>query len=704
MSELCSGLASAHTARVIHRDIKPANLMITLEGVLKILDFGIARQGESRHTRTGVLMGTLNYMSPEQMGGKTVDHRSDMFAVGAVCYELLAYTKAFPGTFQDGLFGRILAAAPESLAIKCPDLDPDIIRIVERAIKREPDQRYADLGEMAADLDAVLAGSTTRAHVRAPGGGGTGTHPITPPSGQVSSIRKKLAKRRTSELKKRVVSAEQALGRGELDTAEEECEQALLMDAMSTDAFALLERVHAQQLELLISEVHRNIGEGALTAADAVIDRARALAPKAPKVDDLSREVARVRAKLEQEHERAVAIERAIGQARDALAQGALEVAIRASQDVLRLDERHDEALRITREATEKQRQREALEQRAHTAVEQAQARFADHDHLAAIAILESFDPPHDHVKQALHRLRLEAAELERRQRLEADQREQALKQGAAKATSGKPKAKRKRRKLSPAPAAGEATVQLDQDQAEALQVEEAQAAMAALREARAAIERLLSAGALDRVEQPLAEAEARFGAAELQPLRDRFALARAAAEAEAAVTIGSGATIPTPSAPPLPDSGVWAPAVDAVTTWLRTLLREAPAAGAAVSTWLRTLPRGVQAAAAVLVVVTTAWWFWPVSVPMVTVDAMPWATVRIMPVGAEQGVDAIERITPFAVPLADGDYLFTFGPDGDPTAYEETRHVAEGSRTIRLEIPGTDAKTLVDRLLSETR
>ena len=761
MSELCSGLASAHTARVIHRDIKPANLMITLEGVLKILDFGIARQGESRHTRTGVLMGTLNYMSPEQMGGKTVDHRSDMFAVGAVCYELLAYTKAFPGTFQDGLFGRILAAAPESLAIKCPDLDPDIIRIVERAIKREPDQRYADLGEMAADLDAVLAGSTTRAHVRAPGGGGTGTHPITPPSGQVSSIRKKLAKRRTSELKKRVVSAEQALGRGELDTAEEECEQALLMDAMSTDAFALLERVHAQQLELLISEVHRNIGEGALTAADAVIDRARALAPKAPKVDDFSREVARVRAKLEQEHERAVAIERAIGQARDALAQGALEVAIRASQDVLRLDERHDEALRITREATEKQRQREALEQRAHTAVEQAQARFADHDHLAAIAILESFDPPHDHVKQALHRLRLEAAELERRQRLEADQREQALKQGAAKATSGKPKAKRKRRKLSPAPAAGEATVQLDQDQAEALQVEEAQAAMAALREARAAIERLLSAGALDRVEQPLAEAEARFGAAELQPLRDRFALARAAgeatvqldqdqaealqveeaqaamaalrearaaierllsagaldrveqplaeaearfgaaelqplrdrfalaraaAEAEAAVTIGSGATIPTPSAPPLPDSGVWAPAVDAVTTWLRTL------------------PRGVQAAAAVLVVVTTAWWFWPVSVPMVTVDAMPWATVRIMPVGAEQGVDAIERITPFAVPLADGDYLFTFGPDGDPTAYEETRHVAEGSRTIRLEIPGTDAKTLVDRLLSETR
>ena len=220
------------------------------------------------------------------------------------------------------------------------------------------------------------------------------------------------------------------------------------------------------------------------------------------------------------------------------------------------------------------------------------------------------------------------------------------------------------------------------------------------------------------RVEQPLAEAEARFGAAELQTLRDRFAAARAAAEAEAAVTsvdadktvpfnppeIDSGATIPTPPAPGVPDSGVWAPAVDAVATWLRTLLREAPAAGAAVTTRLRTLPRWVQAAAAVLVVVTTAWWFWPVSVPMVTVYAMPWATVRIRPVEAEQGVDVIERITPFAVSLPDGDYLFTFGPDGDPTAYEETRRVAEGSRAIRLEIPGTDAETWVDRLLSETR
>ena len=373
LSELCAGLASAHTARVIHRDIKPANLMITTEGVLKILDFGIAKRGESKHTRTGVLMGTLNYMSPEQMEAKVVDHRSDIFAVGSVCYELLSYTKAFPGTFQDGLFGRILAAAPESLAIRCPDLDPAAIRIVERAIKRQPDQRYQDLGAMGAEIDAVLTRLQTGPHVPAQGGGiFDETLPITPPSGQSSAIRQRLAKRRTAELKSKVDSAGQALGRGDLDIAEEECERALLLDATSTDALALLDRIHEQQLELLIQEVRGHIGEGALTAADAVIGRAKTLAPSSPKIDDLSREVARVRVELERQHERAVAIDRAISQARDALADGAFEVALRAAQEVLRLDERHNEAQRITREATEQQRQHEELEQRAHAAVEQA--------------------------------------------------------------------------------------------------------------------------------------------------------------------------------------------------------------------------------------------------------------------------------------------------------------------------------------------
>jgi serine/threonine protein kinase len=101
MSELCDGLGFAHKAGVIHRDIKPANVMVDHEGLLKILDFGIARVAESTGmTQAGMLIASLNYMSPEQVTGQPVDSRSDIFAVGAV-YELLAYRQAFPRRARD---------------------------------------------------------------------------------------------------------------------------------------------------------------------------------------------------------------------------------------------------------------------------------------------------------------------------------------------------------------------------------------------------------------------------------------------------------------------------------------------------------------------------------------------------------------------------------------------------------------------------
>jgi serine/threonine-protein kinase len=97
VADLCDGLAFAHRSGIVHRDIKPANIMITREGILKILDFGIAHLADSRMTQTGAFMGTPAYMSPEQISGDLIDHRSDIFAVGCVLYELIAYKQAFEG-------------------------------------------------------------------------------------------------------------------------------------------------------------------------------------------------------------------------------------------------------------------------------------------------------------------------------------------------------------------------------------------------------------------------------------------------------------------------------------------------------------------------------------------------------------------------------------------------------------------------------
>ncbi len=155
IEQLCRGLACAHRCELVHRDIKPANLMVDQEGTLKILDFGIAHVAESGLTSTGVAIGTINYMSPEQVAGDKVDHRSDMFSVGAVFHELLTYQPAFPGTIQDGVMYRIVHGEPASLQAACPDLDPSIVATVTRAMRAKPNRRYQDLDTMAEELGAI---------------------------------------------------------------------------------------------------------------------------------------------------------------------------------------------------------------------------------------------------------------------------------------------------------------------------------------------------------------------------------------------------------------------------------------------------------------------------------------------------------------------------------------------------------------------
>jgi serine/threonine-protein kinase len=163
MSELCAGLAQAHNANIIHRDIKPANLMVDQQGRLKILDFGIARVTEDNRTRFGpltavnMMIGTPGYMSPEQLEAGEVDHRSDIFAVGAVCYELLSNTEAFAGSDTRMVERKVLAGKPTPLASLVPGLDPEIDEIVQRALKKEPNKRYQDATTFEKALDRVRA-------------------------------------------------------------------------------------------------------------------------------------------------------------------------------------------------------------------------------------------------------------------------------------------------------------------------------------------------------------------------------------------------------------------------------------------------------------------------------------------------------------------------------------------------------------------
>jgi eukaryotic-like serine/threonine-protein kinase len=151
-TDICNGLEFAHSRGLIHRDIKPANIFITTGGTLKILDFGLARLMTSELTGSNMMMGTLNYMAPEQIRGERIDHRVDIFSVGVVMYELLSGRKAFAGdSFASTLF-KILNEVPDPLLGIDPTLPPELVALVERALSKPRDERFQNMGEMLREL------------------------------------------------------------------------------------------------------------------------------------------------------------------------------------------------------------------------------------------------------------------------------------------------------------------------------------------------------------------------------------------------------------------------------------------------------------------------------------------------------------------------------------------------------------------------
>ncbi len=159
------GLAHAHGAGVIHRDIKPANVFITDDGGVKILDFGLARLTSSEMTNSNVMVGTVNYMAPEQLRGEKTDQRSDIFSLGVVLYELFAGKKPFQTDSFASTMYKILQEDPEPLDRIVPDLPSALIAVVDRAMAKAREDRYQLMTDMLRDLEAVyepLRGSDRR--------------------------------------------------------------------------------------------------------------------------------------------------------------------------------------------------------------------------------------------------------------------------------------------------------------------------------------------------------------------------------------------------------------------------------------------------------------------------------------------------------------------------------------------------------------
>jgi dienelactone hydrolase/predicted Ser/Thr protein kinase len=153
------GLEKAHHAGIVHRDIKPANLMITADGLVKIVDFGIAKLTDRTGlTRTGTTIGTITYMAPEQVLGSAVDHRADLWAVGVVLYEMLTGAPPFTGDHDVAVLNNIVNQEPAPLRSHRPEVPADVERIVTWALVKRPEARYASAAQLARELVACHSG------------------------------------------------------------------------------------------------------------------------------------------------------------------------------------------------------------------------------------------------------------------------------------------------------------------------------------------------------------------------------------------------------------------------------------------------------------------------------------------------------------------------------------------------------------------
>jgi tRNA A-37 threonylcarbamoyl transferase component Bud32 len=155
MRQILGALGAAHMTGVVHRDIKPANILLAGGNFVKVTDFGISRVGGAGLTQAGALIGTPSYMSPEQCRGEVVDGRSDLFSAGVVLYEMLAGQKPFPGRSFEEVWHRLMHEAPADITTLNAGVSAALMRVVERALAKTADARFASATEMAAALGAV---------------------------------------------------------------------------------------------------------------------------------------------------------------------------------------------------------------------------------------------------------------------------------------------------------------------------------------------------------------------------------------------------------------------------------------------------------------------------------------------------------------------------------------------------------------------
>ena len=376
--ELCDGLAYAHGQGIVHRDVKPANLIAREDtGALTILDFGIARLSDAVTMTEGGVVGTPNYMAPEQVQGGQVDHRCDIFAVGLVLYELLSYRRAFDADNPTAVIYKIVHEQPVPLVELMPELDAGVRAIVERALAKNADGRYENLRDLLVELDAAVGRTQENernAEATVPLASADETWTPSPSGDRAAASRAQLLARREERLQEHLDAARAALAKDLCDAAQAAAEQAALIDPDDKRVLRTLERISAvrlaRQIDEHLAKARGHLEDRALTRASESVEAALQLQPKSRPALQLRRDIEGLRK-----------VDRYLEKAEQHLATGGFTDARRSVDQALALDREHAAALTLKERVGAA-----ARDHRAQTTVDEARAKRRAGDLAAAQA------------------------------------------------------------------------------------------------------------------------------------------------------------------------------------------------------------------------------------------------------------------------------------------------------------------------------
>ena len=323
--QACRALDYAHKRGIIHRDIKPDNVMLTRDGTVKVVDFGIARVLETSRTQTGMLLGTFAYMSPEQYHGEHADARSDIWSFGILLYELLAYQRPFKGQTPASLMHSICQQEPAPLHEVAPDCPPALEAVIQKVLKKSPDERYQSMEELLLDLDPICKGMQSES---------------------VAAL---------------VVQARELSEHGDYAQSRDFLRQALQIDSTNTQARNLLEKVNTELRRILIRpKLQQQIDKGNELLAEGKTQEAKVEAEVVLQLDPTFEPGQELLKRVHQEIERVRQIAEWIDSARQRLAQGILEEAEELVGKVLEKEPANQQAaalqLQVSSEKAERQR------------------------------------------------------------------------------------------------------------------------------------------------------------------------------------------------------------------------------------------------------------------------------------------------------------------------------------------------------------